>query len=168
MYKISSLKTDFIILSTCKSFVNRSLVIGFYFFLFGDGDIFSRFRMSRVMRMSMTPDLIPFLRLRPSPYSKDCKVLGLCVREYSVICEIQRLLAICQITHDHVLLCSWVMMTSTQNMSGEILTGAISHSRLVLHGSWCVPMGLFCMAQMRYFRATGMIFPRLPLHLMEF
>jgi hypothetical protein len=40
-------------------------------------------------------------------------------------------------------------------------TGAISHSHGVLHGR-------FCMAKMRYFRATGMIFPRLPLLYMEF
>jgi hypothetical protein len=34
--------------------------------------------------------------------------------------------------------------------------------------AWGVPQGLFCMAWIRYFRATGMIFPRLPLRLMEF
>jgi hypothetical protein len=39
-------------------------------------------------------------------------------------------------------------------------TGAIRKSLL-----WGVPLELFCMAKMsrRYFRATGMIFPRLPL-----
>jgi hypothetical protein len=57
---------------------------------------------------------------------------------------------------------------------GEIRTGAINHSRGVLHGSykksllWGVPRGLFCMVKMRYFRATGMIFPRLALLLIEF
>jgi hypothetical protein len=51
----------------------------------------------------------------------------------------------------------------------EILTGAINHSRGVLHGSYkkslpCgVPQALFCMVKMRYFRGTGMIFPRLAL-----
>jgi hypothetical protein len=45
--------------------------------------------------------------------------------------------------------------------------GAINHSCGVLHGSYkkslpCgVPQELFCMAKMRYFRGTGMIFPRL-------
>jgi hypothetical protein len=34
--------------------------------------------------------------------------------------------------------------------------------------AWGVPQGLFCMVKMRYFRATGMIFPWLPLHSMEF
>jgi hypothetical protein len=51
-----------------------------------------------------------------------------------------------------------------QWMPGEILTGATKHSRGVLHGSYkkslpCgVPQELFCMAKMRYFRGTGMIF----------
>jgi hypothetical protein len=51
-------------------------------------------------------------------------------------------------------------------MSGEISTGVISHSRGVLHGSykksllWGVPRELFCMAKIRYFRATGVIFPK--------
>jgi hypothetical protein len=53
---------------------------------------------------------------------------------------------------------------------GEILTGAINHSRGLLHGSYkkSLPCGvqqvLFCMAKMRYFRGTGMIFPRFALH----
>jgi hypothetical protein len=34
--------------------------------------------------------------------------------------------------------------------------------------AWGDPHGLFCMVKMRYFRATGMIFPRLPLLYMEF
>jgi hypothetical protein len=48
---------------------------------------------------------------------------------------------------------------------GEILTGAINHSRGVLLRSPCgvVPQELFSMAKMRYFRGTGMIFPRLAL-----
>jgi hypothetical protein len=57
---------------------------------------------------------------------------------------------------------------------GEILTGAINHSRGVLHRSykkslqWGVPQELFCMAKIKYFRATGVIFPRLALTYMEF
>jgi hypothetical protein len=47
--------------------------------------------------------------------------------------------------------------------------GAINHSRGVLHRSYkkslpCgVPQELFCKGKMRYFRGTGMIFPRLAL-----
>jgi hypothetical protein len=51
--------------------------------------------------------------------------------------------------------------------------GAINHSRApvgyLLHGSnkkslpCGVPQELFCMAKMRYFRGTGMIFPSLAL-----
>jgi hypothetical protein len=43
---------------------------------------------------------------------------------------------------------------------GEILTGAINHSRGVLHGRYKKSL-LFCMAKIRYFRATGVIFRRL-------
>jgi hypothetical protein len=45
--------------------------------------------------------------------------------------------------------------------------GYFNHSRGVLHGSYkkLLPCGvtqeLFCMVKMRYFRGTGMIFPRL-------
>jgi 1-aminocyclopropane-1-carboxylate deaminase/D-cysteine desulfhydrase-like pyridoxal-dependent ACC family enzyme len=48
--------------------------------------------------------------------------------------------------------------------------GAVNHSRGVLHESYkkslpCgVPQELFCMVKMRYFRGTGMIFPRLASH----
>jgi hypothetical protein len=38
----------------------------------------------------------------------------------------------------------------------------------LLPWAWGDPQGLFYMAKMRYFRATGMIFPRLPLLYMEF
>jgi hypothetical protein len=72
-------------------------------------------------------------------------------------------------------------------MYSEILTGAINHSRGVLHGSnkkitpvgyftgaiknhscGVSPQELYCMVKMRYFRVTGMIFPRLALHQIEF
>jgi hypothetical protein len=56
---------------------------------------------------------------------------------------------------------------TSRELSGNM--GSISHSRGVLHGSYLKitpvacpdPMGLFFLAKMRYFRATGMIFPRL-------
>jgi hypothetical protein len=38
----------------------------------------------------------------------------------------------------------------------EYLNGSYKKSLL-----WGVPQELFCMVKMRYFRATGMIFPRL-------
>jgi hypothetical protein len=56
-------------------------------------------------------------------------------------------------------------------MSGEILTGDISLTPVgyftgdeSLQWAWGVPQGLICVAKMRYFSATGMIFTRLPLH----
>jgi hypothetical protein len=58
-----------------------------------------------------------------------------------------------------------------QCMSGEILTGAISHSRRVLHGT---PVGLGCPTGTilhgvnAVFQSNRNDFPRLPLHLMEY
>jgi hypothetical protein len=65
--------------------------------------------------------------------------------------------------HMHALCC-----VRQCHRTGEILMGAINHSRVGYftgaiknHSRACgVPQELFCMANMRYFRGTGMIFPK--------
>jgi hypothetical protein len=78
-------------------------------------------------------------------------------------------LYLCTLQRRCVLHCSRTCIHVLQWRPGEILMGAIDHFCVVLHGSykksllWGVPQELFCMAKISYFRATGVIFPRLVL-----